>query len=133
MNVYIASKLENYAAAQEYARVLETYRIRVTSRWHRETPRPDAALTDAEREDVAHACYTDMARAYAMLVLPHPGMRGSLVELGVAIGEGMPVVVAGEPRDLTLMALHHNVRFIRRGPTAVAEDLVRIGKVRGWV
>lgn len=122
MNVYVASKYQNRDACAALAGHLRALGCDVTSRWHEGPAQavPESELPDDALDAIAADNHADLARADALVLLVHPGLAGSLLETGVAIGRGMPLLVVGPQRGLTLMARHRLVTWVDDADAAVA-------------
>jgi len=121
LRVYIAGCLERAAEACDRAADLRLAGVEVVSRWH--DTRPDRAAEETlpvrSRADIAAANYGDIRRADAVLWLADARSRGALVEVGIAVGRGLPVFAAGDPATVTLMALVPGVVWTERASVAV--------------
>jgi nucleoside 2-deoxyribosyltransferase len=113
VKVYLASKLENAPAVEAFATELLALDVEITSRWHKPyTPRPrEDTITDAHARQIAENNFFDLAYADALVLLPYPGMRGALIELGYALGAGIPAFVLGTHEHTSLMSMHSSIWF----------------------
>ena len=106
IRVYVASRLAN----APMIRTLASPHLFLCARWlqHVATGTPDDA-DHARRfwpEDVADAAGADLLVVYAA---PEDHLRGALVEAGVAIHAGVPVVVVGDHPDYGTWRYHPGV------------------------
>lgn len=94
--VYVGAKFEAVEAARELMSVLRAAGHEITHDWTGESVEGkrgvevldvlrDAALDDAD----------GVKSADAMVLLHHPNLRGGLVEMGIALGRDIPVIVVG--------------------------------------
>src|SRR5690606_27840264 len=99
--IYIATATVNAAAARDLAVKLRKNGHVVVSTWHDrvgiegERAR-EASMSVEERERIATRCFEEITDAHLLIVLSHPAMRGALVEMGIAMGEGIPVEWRGD-------------------------------------
>jgi len=122
VRVYVATRLHLAPDARVCAAALIAAGHVVTSTWHlhdRDAAYETALARDARR-DIAARNVADVGRADALVLLAAPGMQGSLVEVGIAIGSGRPFVVVGRPEDVTLMVDVAPVAFVPSVDAAVA-------------
>lgn len=91
--VYIASRLENAAAVRELRDELAKRDVALTYDW---TAHGSVQGQGAERmREVAHAEAKGVEDADLVIVLL-PGGRGTHVEIGIAIGNGVDILLVGE-------------------------------------
>lgn len=98
--VYVASKTRH--APMWLA--LRARGIRIISTWIDEAGSGQSACL----RDLARRCVAEPAAADATLLYAEPGdiLKGALVEVGVALGAGRPVVSVGLPSDWSALASH---------------------------
>lgn len=103
MRVYLAAPWELKQEVQRHAQTMTDEGFHVTSTWHAEAPsRAYAALKPWDKRACAERDLAQIQDSDALLVFT-TGSRttgGHLVELGYALGRGMPVAVVGHGRDL---------------------------------
>jgi len=105
VKVYVATRFVMWRDALGAHAVLETYGHEPTSRWvyvARELNGECAAvpLDDPRRHDEAVTDVVDVCRSDALVLLtPEEGGTGCWFEVGLAIGQGIPVFAVGA-RDL---------------------------------
>lgn len=115
MNIYIATKFQSRHEATALAHRIRALDLRVLSRWHSEAvigaddSIPEQDLPHDVLERIAAGNHRDLGQADTLVLLVRPGMRGSLVELGVALGSGKRVIIIGQQRAITPMARHDRV------------------------
>lgn len=90
MRVYIASRLENIEFVRQVISRLEEVGVGVTYDWTKHGSVQDEGLSRIN--DVAHFEAWGVRNADACIVLL-PGGRGTHVELGIAIGRFVPVLI----------------------------------------
>lgn len=92
--VYIAAPLEARDTARDCAREISARGFRVVSTWHctNATRGAEAAAPDWEIARALAANAHEIARADVVLLLHASGGRETLVELGIALANGVPVV-----------------------------------------
>lgn len=103
MRLYIASSLLNADACNRLAVTLEGHKIVITSLWHKDPARQDPNSFE-ERARICAANLFDIRSSDGLVFLPHDFSRGSLIEVGYALGRQMPVFAVGSPLSETLMA-----------------------------
>jgi hypothetical protein len=114
MRIYVAAKWEERARARAFMTRIEEEGHTVTHDWTKE----DEAKADAAGlyyRECAAADVRGAAAADAVVLLFHPGLQGGLVELGIALGVGLPVVLVGAPPD-------HRCIFYRLCEQVATED-----------
>lgn len=100
MKLYLASGLSNRATVAQVARDLRELGHTITYDWTEHGSVQDAS--DEEKAAVAMAELGGVLEA-EMVVAILPGGRGTHVEIGAALGAGIPVVVVyRRPEDLTV-------------------------------
>lgn len=104
IRIYIASSLGNAAACNRLASILEGHKVVITSLWHKVGRGPVDPVDPAERLRICAANLFDLRSSDGLVFLPMPGSRGSLLEVGYALGRQMPVFAVGSPLSETLMA-----------------------------
>jgi len=118
LRIYVATSLSNAAEAERVALMLEGEGVVITSRWHRSSYPPARAswrertlrltLVDpvdrAARRMLCEDNLRDIRSSDGVLFMPHPDCRGSLVEVGYALGLGQVVFALGDRLSTTLMA-----------------------------
>lgn len=85
--VYIASSIRNCEMVKNLTRELELSGIVVTYKWHKHGPLPKDKLPEAAEREV-----TGVLRADLLIALL-PGGLGTHVEIGMAIGNNIPVIL----------------------------------------
>lgn len=96
MDVYVATKAENYRIARVFMRALEEAGHDITHDWTKQVaeigPSPDdkmVARRCAEQDNLG------VAQADVLILIAYPGLTGGLVEFGIALGHGIPVLLVG--------------------------------------
>lgn len=112
--VYIATATVNAPAARDLAVELREAGNVVVSTWHDRTGiegerAREAVMTVEERERIATRCFEEITDADRVIVLSHPAMRGALVEMGIALGEGLEIEWRGD-EGVTLFSTLAEVR-----------------------
>lgn len=93
MRIYVAAKFEEAERARAFMDRVEPGIGRITHDWTNEDPAtPEALLAGCASKDVQGAATAD-----AVVLLWHPALQGGLVEIGVALGLGITVVIVGAP------------------------------------
>ena len=103
MKVYLSAQFPRANEMCLYAVALATRspgQFTVTSTWHTVPAPGDADLTDDERQRMAHLDIDDLERADVLVIFgddpgAYGGSGGKFVELGYALGIGLPVVWVG--------------------------------------
>lgn len=99
MNLYVATKAENWWAAAFIADWLKREGHEITYEWWHDVKGlgPGAEKSDDPtiRERLARHDVDGARDADIVIVLVYPGMQGSFVEYGIALGLGHPVFVLG--------------------------------------
>jgi hypothetical protein len=105
-NVYVAGPYATAPRVREVHRLLDLRGLRWSSRWAEVAQGPEnlATLTDDHRERVRYDNHAAIAAADVLLVLAAPGMCETLVEIGVAMALGVPVVWVDGDHRLPLSA-----------------------------
>ena len=101
-SVYLAARFTRKAEMRQYAEDLDELGIGVTSRWvhagaHEWTGTPDDAIPAGAQLGFAQDDLDDIDAADMLVIFTdQQGTRGGMwVELGYALGQGMPVLVVG--------------------------------------
>ncbi len=96
MRLYVAAKFEDARRARAVMDFAQTRGHVVTHDW---TGEDSTGLEGAERSAYMGRCAVEdlegVRKADAVVVLAHPALFGGMVEVGVAIGLGIPVYVVG--------------------------------------
>lgn len=103
-SVYLAARFSRQAEMRDYAAELARHGITVTSRWITGA-HGESAETDLPYDVLARCAVDDLgdiAGADAVVLFTDsPSTRGGMwVELGYAIGCGIPVIVCGPPANI---------------------------------
>jgi hypothetical protein len=118
--VYIASRLENAAAVRELRDELAKHDVVLTYDW---TEHGSVQNEGAERmRDVAHAEASGVEEADLVIVLL-PGGRGTHVEIGIAIGAGVDILLVGEQQSEGHDCAFYNHDACFRVPAGSAVEL----------
>jgi nucleoside 2-deoxyribosyltransferase len=104
IRLYIASSLANTAACNRLAHTLEGHKTVITSAWHKDAVSRQDPNSFEERARICAANLFDIRSSDGLVFLPIPNSRGSLLEVGYALGRQMPVFAVGNPLGETLMA-----------------------------
>lgn len=107
MKVYVAGKWEDRAEVSDIMRILEGMGFNITCDW-----------TDHKYEDEAYPqqyCMDDIqgvkdADLYLGIFIADYHYQGSLVEMGIALGVGIPVWLFGNKADGCIFSNHPSVR-----------------------
>ncbi len=107
MKLYIAGKWEDRARVSEIMRILRGIGFEITCDW-----------TDYKYSDEAYPqqyCMDDLegvkkADLYLGIFVADYHYRGALVEMGIALGIGIPVWLFGEKQDDCIFSHHPSVR-----------------------
>lgn len=95
--VYVAAKFEEKERVQAFIELLKSRGIYVTHDWTTETTEGKTGEALAHYLTAcAEAAREGACRANVLVLFGHALGRGSLVELGIAIGCGSPVIVVGK-------------------------------------
>jgi NTP pyrophosphatase (non-canonical NTP hydrolase) len=112
VNIYVASKFENQTKVRAAYATLRAKGHTITHDWTQES---DAGLGgDARRayhRQCAEADLKGVLDADGLLLLDHPNTHGADIEVGVALGKGIPVVVVGCVRHTIFYTLP-NVKLV---------------------
>jgi len=98
-SVYIASPYVDRDRAISLMHLLEAAGVEVTSTWLRQVEADD---TDEARRRIADRDMEDIERAHALVAYTVDSCdagRGTLVEIGYALGRGKPVYWIGNSKD----------------------------------
>lgn len=110
MKIYVAGKWEDRERVAEIMRVLKGIGHEITLDW-----------SDHKYEDEEYPqqyCQEDVqgvkdAELYLGIFVAEYNYRGSLVEMGIALGEGIPVWLLGDKADSCIFSNHPSVRRFR--------------------
>lgn len=104
--VYIAAPLPLLEAAQRVAADLRKRGFAIASTWHKGTPTValENAMGAEARHEIARQCAGELFRADVLVLLygPETSRHGSILETGVALGRGLPVVPIAATADAVL-------------------------------
>lgn len=106
MKLYIAGHSQE--RARSVAKLCSEAGHEITSRWLEEDFSKTPTYTDDDREKIAGIDVDDVMAADALVLLPSPRRipGGKFVEVGVAIGVGIPVYILGHREN---MLMHHRL------------------------
>lgn len=96
----------------------------IVSRWHEPGVwRSEDRQTDALRQRIARDNLANLAESDMLLAVPLAGhhLRGMHLEMGYALGRGIPVHVLGGHRDVNTMGDHPTVTFHQELPSWLAK------------
>ena len=107
MKIYVAGKWEDRARVSEIMRILRSIGYEITCDW-----------TDHKYSDDAYPeqyCMDDLqgvkdADLYLGIFIESYDYRGALVEMGIALGVGIPVWLFGDKADSCIFSHHPSVR-----------------------
>lgn len=128
MKVYVASKFENKTEVRKAMELLKKDGHTITFDW---TIHDDTGMTGQTREDyLLMSAMHDMGgvrTADAVFLICYPGMKGAMVEVGMAIALGLPVVVV--KREIWENVFFHlpncfHVNSIEEGIAAINEKRI---------
>lgn len=102
MNVYVASSTKNIPTVRRIQHTALAYGHRITSDWTKAVERyGENPGVDTLDKAIAKECALEDARgvrgADLVIVLCHPDMRGTWIEIGMALAWQIPVWLVGEP------------------------------------
>lgn len=104
--IYVAAPLPLLENAKTAARWLREQDFTVVSTWHlgRPTVEQERAMEPEDRQTLARQCAGELFRADALVLLygPESTRHGSVLEAGVALGRGLPVVPVATERTAPL-------------------------------
>ena len=116
MKVYVASKWEEKEAAREFIYHIKSLGHEIVHDWTiQDDTKDEAELRDQAMEDTAGIKGSDIVILY--LIKEHKYLDSSpnrYVEVGIAIGAGIPVYVVGKPRTDFLFKRHPLVQIFER-------------------
>lgn len=96
MRVYVASKFEEKDRTRQVIEVLRNMGHQVTHDWTTEVPYAEG---DPRGPPYYRKCAEEDVRgvetADAVILLSHPEGKGMFVEMGIAIGRGIPIIAVG--------------------------------------
>lgn len=116
IQVYVASRFTNWRAVEALRTILVDEGYAVSSSWARLAGQPEGTIArDEAMTDVA-----EVREADVVVVIPATGVRGTLLEMGLAMGMGKPVIVMPGPLDHIFYEHPYWVH------AADAEDLLRL-------
>ncbi len=127
-NIYIASRLENAAQVRALRDALAPHGVHLTYDWttHGSVQRAGVArmreVAQQETAGVRHA---------RVLVALLPGGRGTHVEIGIALGLLIPVLLVGEQPGPYDCAFYHHPLVERVAPEAVERRVLELLTVAG--
>lgn len=122
MKIYIAAHLGQRERARELARVLVAAGHEITSRWIDDPgaiPGTERSLSLEDRRAVARGCQDDVDAADVTVALVSPETRGTLVEIGYAVGRLKRVILSGNPYSVTCMVDLEGVLWVESDDLAV--------------
>lgn len=98
--IYVASKFEDKARVRDTYAKLRAAGHEITCDWTNEEVKdlPDDELFHTIRE-AAKADARGVFNADAVILFPHGNGKGLFVELGIAVGRGIPIVVVSDTGD----------------------------------
>ena len=104
--IYIAAPLPLLDVAKSVAADLRKRGFAIVSTWHKGTPTVaiENAMGAEARHEIARQCAGEVFRADALVLLygPETSRHGSILETGVALGRGLPVVPIAATADAVL-------------------------------
>lgn len=111
MDIYVAGKTDDWPRVRQVQEFCEKLGHRITFDWTKtvEALGPDSGL-DPNDEDFRRECAVEDRRgtqeADLLIMLTYTGLCGTLIECGMALGLGTPVLVIGNPeRNSVFFAL----------------------------
>lgn len=111
VRIYIASKMHH---AEKWREAYDEFGdIHICSRWPFLEPFINPTAENARK--FWHADVQDIADCHVLIVYAEPEekLRGALVEAGIAIGMGRPVIVVGDHPDFGTWSYHPQVRRVK--------------------
>jgi hypothetical protein len=112
MDIYVAGKTNDWQRVRQTQEFCERLGHRITYDWTKTVERvgPDACTTGQVTEDFRRECAEEDRRgtreADLLIMLCYPGLCGTLIECGMALGLNTPVLVIGDPeRNSVFFAL----------------------------
>lgn len=112
MDIYVAGKTNDWPRVRQVQEFCERLGHRITYDWTKTVERvgPDACTTGGVDEEFRRECAIEDQRgtreADLLIMLCSGGLCGTLIEAGMALGLGTPVLVIGEPeRNSVFFAL----------------------------
>ena len=101
MKVYLAAPWKHRFVAELVAKQLRNAGNVVVSRWHDEwAHRDDSTVSDDQFRQEALYDYNDVLRSEIVMVLNIEKSEGKAVEQGIALAEGIPVLVVGDKTNV---------------------------------
>lgn len=124
MDIYVAGKTDDWERVRQVQQMCERLGHNITYDWTKtvEEVGPDEGLTASEEFRCECAEYDRQGtRASDLLImLCYPGLCGTLIECGMAIGLGIPVLVLGEPERNSVF---FSLRDVTQADTDAINDL----------
>lgn len=111
-HIYVAAPYGARDDAEKLANLLWEYGFVITSRWH-SGPIAAAQRTREVNRRIAAQNWHDVNGADILVGLARSEGRGTLVEIGAAIALEIPIILVGNPDDVTLMVDHDSVLWVK--------------------
>ena len=112
MKIYVAGKTDDWPRVRTVQDLCKKLSHTITYDWTRvvEQIGPDACTTGKVDEEFRNQCAIDDLAGTEdcdlLIMLAYPGLCGTLIECGMALGQGKPVICIGEPeRNSVFFAL----------------------------
>lgn len=112
MDIYVAGKTDDWPRVRQAQEFCERLGHRITYDWTKTVERVGAAveltgeITEEFRCECAEEDRRGVREADLLIMLTFPGLCGTLIEAGMALGLGTPVLVIGDPeRNSVFFAL----------------------------
>jgi hypothetical protein len=120
LKIYVCSKFEEKPRCRAMQELLRNAGHEITLDWTQFEDPPGwdgdvATATPAQAEFLCGCAQKDWAgvlNADLVVVLTHPNLRGGLIEMGIAIANGIPVIAVG-PHYRTVFFLLPDVALVR--------------------
>ena len=107
VKIYVAGKWEDRERCSEIMRVLRGVGYEITCDWTDHKYSDNAYPTQYCQDDLAGVKNADL---YLGIFVADYNYRGALVEMGIALGSGIPVWLFGDKQDSCIFSSHPTVR-----------------------
>lgn len=103
MNIYVASKFENVDEVRRIQALLRSWGHSITFDWTPELAQSielakhgDSLDIQAQQDKAAICDFRGALMCDVLVLIPYPGLKGALVEMGIALGAGREVIIVGD-------------------------------------
>lgn len=130
MDVYVATKAENYRVARIFMRAIEEAGHDITHDWTKQVEAYGAGPDDPEfRRQCAQEDLKGVVDCDAFIIVMRKGMVGSLIEFGVAIANNKAIYMVVDSEHWPMESIFFDLPEI----TYMYPSLAAIGNAVDWV